>query len=414
MAQTVERRKSDQEYSGELQNHPGIRLPYRLISAFLAGMLLVSVAGGAYIWTNPPSGGTITPAPAIQASSKGSFIDAAAIYKADAPGVVQVESRVSGGSQGLFGPAPGQGTPQGTPQGTALGSGFVVDGQGRILTNYHVVDGASKITVTLYNEKSYPARLVGSDPSSDLAVLKIDAPASALTPLPLGDSSKLSVGQPVVAIGNPLGYSDTETQGIVSAIGRDLQAPNGFTITGAIQTDAPLTNGNSGGPLIDASGRVVGINSQVARSQNGVSQAEGIGFAVPINTAKDALGQLDSTGNISHTYLGVSGIGITPELSKLFQVDHGVAVAGVAPGGPADKAGLRGGDRTVTVGGAQVAVGGDVILAVDGKPVSDMGQLQQYISNDKVGQTVTLKVQRGSQTTQMQVTLGNVPAKPQG
>ncbi len=409
MRQAVESRERDRENDQTTPEKPHKRrggLPYRLISAFLAGMLLVSVAGGTYIWANPPSGGTVTPAPMIQASSKGSAIDAAAIYKADAPGVVQVESQLSGGSQGLFGPVP--------EQGTALGSGFVVDGQGRILTNYHVVDGASKITVTLYDGKNYGARLVGSDPSSDLAVLKIDAPANALTPLPLGDSSKLSVGQPVVAIGNPLGYSDTETQGIVSAIGRDIQAPNGFTITGAIQTDAPLTNGNSGGPLIDASGRVVGINSQVASSQNGTGQAAGIGFAVPINTAKDALAQLDSTGNISRPYLGISGIGITPELSQFFPVDQGVAVGAVAPGGPADNAGLRGGDREVNLGDTQVVVGGDVILAVDGKPVSDMGQLQQYINKDKVGQTVTLKIQRGSQTTQLQVTLGNRPANPQG
>ena len=404
--QVIEPKNTDQTTPEKPDKRRRLRLPYRLISVFLAGMLLVSVASGAYIWTNPPSSGIVTPAPVIQASSKGSSIDAAKIYKADAPGVVQVESRVSGGSQGLFGTAPGP--------GTALGSGFVVDGQGRILTNYHVVDGSSKTTITLHDGKSYGAQLVGSDPSSDLAVLKIDAPADALTPLPLGDSSKLGVGQPAVAIGNPLGYNDTETQGIVSAIGRDIQAPNGFTITGAVQTDAPLTNGNSGGPLIDASGRVVGINSQVAANQNGTAQADGIGFAVPINTAKDALGQLDRTGNISHPYLGISGIGITPELSKLFPVDHGVAVAAVAPGGPADKAGLRGGDKATTLGGARIAVGGDVILAMDGKPVSDMGKLQQYISKDKVGQTVTLKVRHGSQSTRMQVTLGEIPANSQG
>lgn len=406
MTQAVEPRRDDQTTPKEPDKRRGVRLPYRLISAFLAGMLLVSVTGGAYIWTNPPSGGTVKAAPMIQASSKGSSIDTAKIYKADAPGVVQVESRISGGSQRLFGPAPGQ--------GTALGSGFVVDSQGRIFTNYHVVDGASKITATLYNKKSYPAQLAGSDPSSDLAVLKINAPAKALTPLPLGDSSKLGVGQPVVAIGNPLGYSDTETQGIVSAIGRDIQAPNGFTITGAIQTDAPLTNGNSGGPLIDANGQVIGINSQVAPNSTGTGQADGIGFAVPINTAKDALTRLDGSGKISHPYLGISGIGITSELSKLFPVDHGVAVAAVAPGGPADQAGLRGDDKTVNLGGAQVAVGGDVILTVDGMPVSDMGQLQQAISKDKVGQTVTLKVQHGSQTSEIQVSLGNRPANPQG
>ncbi len=284
-----------------------------------------------------------------------------------------------------------------------------MDGQGRILTNNHVVDGASKIQVTLQDKKSYDATLVGSDPSSDLAVLKIDAPSSELRPLPLGDSSKVGVGAPVVAIGNPLGLSGSETQGIVSALDRDIQAPNGFTITGAMQTDAAITNGSSGGPLIDANGRVIGINSQVATNQTGTAQAEGVGFAVPINTAKDVLSQIEKTGSVSHSYLGISGIGITPEMAGLFPTDKGVAVSQVAPGGPADDAGIRGGHRGSDVGGQQVAVGGDVIVAVNGKPVEDMGDLQSAISKESAGQAVNLKVRRGTGTVEVRVTLANRP-----
>jgi S1-C subfamily serine protease len=290
----------------------------------------------------------------------------------------------------------------------------MIDGQGRILTNYHVVEGSSKTTVTLKNEKTYDAKIVGTDPSNDVAVLKINAPSNELHPLPLGDSSKLAVGQPVVAIGNPLGYSGSESTGIVSGLGRDIPAPNGFTIPGAIQTDAPITNGNSGGPLIDSSGRVIGINSQVAANQNGTGQAEGIGFAVPINTAKSSVGQLDRTGEIKQPYLGIQGYGITPEMADSFDTKKGVAIARVSPGGPADSAGLKGGGRTVDAGGASFIVGGDVITAVDGTPVKDMGDLQKAISKDKVGQKVSLEVQRGSQTTGVQVTLGERPATAQG
>ena len=374
----------------------------KFVAGGLAGLVL---ATGAFYLGQGYAGGTAVSAPIVQTIGKTSALDAAAIYKADAPGTTLVESRLSGG-QGLFGLGGGQ--------GTALGSGFVVDAQGRVLTNYHVVDGASKIEVTLQDEKSYDATLVGSDPSSDLAVLKIDAPASELRPLPLGDSSKVGVGSPVVAIGNPLGLSGSETQGIVSALERDIQAPNGFTITGAMQTDAAITNGSSGGPLIDANGRVIGINSQVAANQTGTAQAEGVGFAVPINTAKDVLSQIEKTGSVSHPYLGISGVGITPEVSGLFPTDKGVAVSQVAPGGPADAAGIRGGRRAVYIGGQLVAVSGDVIVAVEGKPVKDMGDLQNAISNESVGQTVTLKVRRGSGTVEVPVTLANRPYNPPG
>lgn len=369
----------------------------KFVAGGLAGLML---ATGAFYLGQGSAAGTAVPAPIVQTSGKTSALDAAAIYKADAPGTTLVQSRLSGG-RGLFGPGGGQ--------GMALGSGFVVDAQGRVLTNYHVVDGASKIEVTLQDEKSYDATLVGSDPSSDLAVLKIDAPASELRPLPLGDSSKVGVGSPVVAIGNPLGLSGSETQGIVSALERDIQAPNGFTITGAMQTDAAITNGSSGGPLIDANGRVIGINSQVAANQTGTAQAEGVGFAVPINTAKDVLSQIEKTGSVSHPYLGISGVGITPEVSGLFPTDKGVAVSQVAPGGPADDAGIHGGRRAADVGGQQVAVGGDVIVAVEGKPVKDMGDLQNAISNKSVGQAVTLKIRRGSGTVEVPVTLTNRP-----
>ena len=373
-----------------------------LFAAALAGAIL-AVAGGVFYLQHSgfsSAGPTVVPAPVIK-SSGNATIDPAAIYKADAPGVVLVESRVTATAAGPFGPE--------RQRGIAEGSGFMIAGHGSILTNYHVVAGASKTTVTLKDGKVYDAQLVGSDPSTDVAVLRIDAPASELKPLPLGDSSKLQVGQPVVAIGNPLGYSGTETQGIISALHRDIQAPNGFAIPGAIQTDAPLTNGSSGGPLIDSSGRVVGITSQVAASQNGTTQADGIGFAVPINTAKEVVQQLDQSGKVVHPYLGISGYGITPDIASHFPTDKGVVVAKVAPGSPAKKAGIRGGNRVANTGGSQIITGGDVIVAVDGKPVADMSQLEAMISKDKVGQQITLKILRGSQPMNVQVTLANRP-----
>ncbi len=379
---------------------------FKLVASALLGAFLVLAGGIFYLQYKPLSGGgTVVPAPVIQSNGQGA-IDAAAVYKADAPGIVLIKSEVSRDATGSFGSR--------RQQGTALGSGFMIDGQGRILTNDHVVSGASKTTVTLLDKKSYEAKLVGSDPSSDLAVLKIDAPADELKPLPLGDSSQLEVGQPVLAIGNPLGLSSTETEGIVSALERDIQAPNGFTIPGAIQTDAPLTNGNSGGPLIDANGHVVGINSQGAANQNGTAQAAGIGFAVPISTAKDVVGQLDQSGEITRPYLGISGYGITPDTENLFPTGKGVAVAEVSSGGPAEKAGIRGGDQTVDVGGSRIVTGGDVIVAVDGNPVSDMSELQKSISGDGVGQQVSLTILRGSQTMDLQVTLDNRPQSSSG
>ena len=376
-----------------------------MISVAALGLYATGAIGNGLFGSNA----TVTSAPTINASVKGggSAIDAATIYKADAPGIVQVESEVTGGSSGPLGGLEQQG-------GTALGSGFMIDGQGRILTNFHVVDGASKTTVTLQNEKTYDAKIVGSDPSNDVAVLQINAPAGELHPLPLGDSSKLAVGKPVVAIGNPLGYSGSESTGIISGLGRDIPAPNGFTIPGAIQTDAPITNGNSGGPLIDSNGRVIGINSQVAANQNGTGQAEGIGFAVPINAAKDSVGQLDRTGEIKQPYLGIQGYGITPEMAGSFATNDGVAIARVSPGGPADSAGIKGGNKTVDAGGASFIVGGDVITAVDGTSVKDMGDLQKVISKDKVGQKVSLEILRGSQNTGGQVTLGERPTTAQG
>ena len=378
-----------------------------LLAAILFGAIL-AIAGGILYqqrFGSSSSGPAVVSAPVIK-NTGSAAINPAAIYKADAPGVVLIESRVSNTALGPFGPQ--------KQRGTAEGSGFMIDGQGSILTNYHVVAGASKTTVTLKDGRAYDARIIGSDPSTDVAVLRINAPSSELKPLPLGDSSKLSVGEPVVAIGNPLGYSGTETQGIVSALHRDIQAPNGFDIPGAIQTDAPLTNGSSGGPLIDANGHVVGINSQVAADESGTTQANGIGFAVPINTAKDVVHQLAENGKVVHPYLGISGFGITSAMANLFPTDKGVAVAKVAHGSPAQQAGIRGGNQVANTVDGRIITGGDVIVAVDGKPVADMTQLQTQISSDKVGQQVTLKILRGSQTMNIQVTLGNRPQNLRG
>ena len=264
--------------------------------------------------------------------------------------------------------------------GTATGSGFVIDHAGHILTNAHVVDGAQKIEVTLGNtDSSQPvsARVVGKDPSTDVALLKVDAPSDQLHPLALGDSSQLQVGDPVVAIGNPFGLDRTVTTGIVSALQREIKAPNGFTINNVIQTDAAINPGNSGGPLLDADGRVIGINSQIESAGGGGNV--GIGFAVPINTAHEVVQQLLANGKVEHAFLGISGTDVTPQLADVLNlpVKQGALVQSVVSGGPADKAGVKGGDATVSIGGQRVRAGGDVITAIDGKAVTGMDDVDR-------------------------------------
>jgi S1-C subfamily serine protease len=354
---------------------------------------------------------TPLPQPASQQTSgKGQTVNQ--IYKEDSAGVVFVQSTLkSQGGSSLLNPFGGGGS----SGGTATGSGFVIDHSGHILTNAHVVDGATKIEVTLGNQDTsspVSATVVGKDPSTDVALLKVNAPADQLHPLALGNSSDTQVGNPVVAIGNPFGLDRTVTAGIVSALQRQIDAPNGFTIDNVIQTDAAINPGNSGGPLIDANGQVIGINSQI-ESPNGGGNV-GIGFAVPINTARQAVQELLQTGTVQHAYLGISGTDLTPEIAKVLNlpVQHGALVQAVTPDGPAAKAGIKGsnGNATVNVGGQRIQAGGDVIVAIDGKPVESMTDVITDISAKQPGDTVQLSVLSGSQKHTVSVTLSNRPA----
>ena len=304
-------------------------------------------------------------------------------------------------------------SPSTTRQVSSLGSGFVIDRNGDILTNDHVVDGAKGVRVGFSGGKSYPATIVGTDATSDLAVVRVRAPASALHPLAFDDSSLTAVGDPVYAIGNPFGLDRTMTAGIVSATGRDIQAPNGLTIPNSIQTDAPINHGNSGGPLLDDQGRVVGVNAQI---EGGTVDANvGVGFAIPSNTARSVSQQLIAHGRVEHAWLGVEVQTIDPAVSAAVRglPRHGVVVASVARGGPAAKAGIAAATQHVTVNGETVLLGGDSIAAVDGKTVQTSTQLADAIAGRKPGDRVTLELERGGGARRVSVKLAAAPAQQQ-
>ncbi len=332
------------------------------------------------------------------------------IYRRSAPGVVQIRST----SSGKTGTDPFFGTPFSQPSQQALGSGFVLDKAGHIVTNYHVVQGASKIEVSFSNQTSHGATIVGSDPSTDLAVLKVDAPVRALTPLPLGNSDEAQVGDQVVAIGNPFGLDRTATAGIISAIQRRITAPNGFSIDHALQTDAPINHGNSGGPLLDAHGEVVGVNSQIETGGNAAEGNVGIGFAVPANTVKNVVAQILASGKVQHAYLGVTVQDLHASLARLFHlpVSRGVLVETVQQGSGAAKAGIRGGSRQTTVAGETYQLGGDLIVAAGATPITSAGALRDLIAAHKPGDKLSLTVYRGAKKLIVAVTLGRQPASP--
>ena len=332
------------------------------------------------------------------------------IYKADGDGVAFIESQIPATEAQTLNPF---GEPEGEGGGTATGSGFVIDGEGHILTNNHVVEGADKIEVKLgASDTEYSAEVIGADPASDLALLKVDAPSKELHPLTLGDSSQVEVGDSVVAIGNPFGLDRTVTSGIVSALQRQIQAPNGFSIDNVIQTDAAINPGNSGGPLINAAGEVIGINSQIETGGSGSEGNVGIGFSIPINTAKSEIQQLETKGEVEHAYLGIEGGTITPSLAKALNlpVDEGAIVQSVEKGGPADEAGLEGGNTSATIEGAEVELGGDVITEIDGRKIAGMDELIEVINDAEPGDEVALTIIRDGQDKTADVTLGKRPA----
>ncbi len=341
-----------------------------LLGAFVVALPLLGLAiGGAFSASSPSSDKPLatTPITAPAAAPARSATDVSALYERVSPGVASIEVR--------------------TAAGGGTGSGFVLDRDGYILTNEHVVDGAQNVRVRFGTGAPISAKVVGTDPSTDLALLKVDPAAQKLTPLALGSSKDLKVGQPAIAIGSPFRLDGTLTTGVISALGRTIRAPNDFSIDNVVQTDAAINPGNSGGPLLDADGRVIGINAQIATSTRSNS---GVGFAIPIDTAKLVLAQLKSGQEIKRAYLGVS--------TGDAQTGSGAVIADVVSGGPADVAGLRRGDRIVSVAGRMVTRPDDVSAA---------------ISTLRPGRSVKLEVQRGEGERSLTVKLGTRPAEAQ-
>ena len=284
------------------------------------------------------------------------------------------------------------------------GTGFIIDKEGHILTNYHVVAEARQVEVTLSNRKKYRATIVGTDRPHDLAIIQIKA--TNLTPVTLGDSRNLRVGQKVYAIGNPFGLSGTMTRGIVSSI-RPVQEPDGMRIDEAIQTDAAINPGNSGGPLLNWHGEVIGINTMIASS---VGQSAGIGFAIPINTAKAVLNDLVTLGRVRRPALGVKTIPLDPELADQMglSIDYGLLIVQAIQGGSADRVGLRGGTERAYLGNMPIMLGGDVIVAIDGEKVDNQQDLAQVMNNHRAGDTVRISIYRNKKKMDVSVTLGEL------
>jgi putative serine protease PepD len=285
------------------------------------------------------------------------------------------------------------------------GSGFIIDPRGYILTNFHVVQGAQSIEVVLGDQSRYPAKYVGADQRNDVALIKIDPKGKRLTALPLGDSSTLQVGQKVLAIGNPFGFQSTLTTGIVSALGRTVQTSETTFIDAAIQTDAPINRGNSGGPLIDSHGEVIGINTAIYTP---TGTTAGIGFAIPINTAKLIAHDLMTEGRVRRAFLGVETRPVGPWLAEALDlpVQEGLLIERVTRGGPAERAGLRGGDRVALAGMRRILIGGDVVVAIDGQKVANQLDMNVLLNRKRPGDTVKVTIYRGGRKMDVSVTLG--------
>jgi S1-C subfamily serine protease len=343
----------------------------------------------------------------VQASN-GAF-NPQAVYDKAAPGVVTVLSVFGGEQSGLLGGG----------RAAGQGSGFVVSEEGEVVTNAHVVTDAEatgggpinearEVYVQFSDRNQVPAEIVGFDPFYDVALLKVDPEGLELTPLELGSSSEIEVGQPVAAIGSPFGEQNSLSVGVISATGRSVESLTDFQIDEAIQTDAAINPGNSGGPLLDAEGRVLGINQQI-RTASGAD--EGVGFAVPVDAVDRSLDQLREDGSAEYAYIGVTTQGLYPQLADRLDIDAetGALIAEVVPDSPADDAGLEGGDQEIRFQGAQVTVGGDVIVSVEGEDLVAEADLARLISDRSPGETITLEVLRDGDTEQVDVTLGERP-----
>jgi S1-C subfamily serine protease len=371
----------------------------------LRPVLLALVFAGAFYYFTTYRSGPMHPAnwfgrPSqkveITEAASGDLLDAEeqnniAVYRRNIDSVVNITSRAVT-FDFFYGLVPQEGQ----------GSGFIIDKEGHVLTNYHVIADARQVEVTLHNRKKYRATVVGTDRSHDLAVIQIKG--TGLTPMVLGDSRHLQVGQKVYAIGNPFGLAGTMTRGIISSI-RPVQEPDGMQIDEAIQTDAAINPGNSGGPLLNWHGEVIGINTLIASN---VGQSAGIGFAIPVNTAKAVLNDLVTLGRVRRPALGVRTIPITPELADQMGLpaDNGLLIVQVVPGGAAERAGLRGGTERAYLGNIPIMVGGDLIVAIDGQEIQDQQDLGQVMNNHRAGDTVRLTIFRSKKKMDVSVTLG--------
>lgn len=378
-------------------------------------LTLLAVIAGAFVWTafvgNRSEAVAVTPSPTPAPAVAPAVIpftatdletQIAAVYREAGPSVVNITSR-SISYDFFFNPVPRQGS----------GSGFFYDTLGHIITNYHVIADADELQVTLADGRTLPAQIVGSDPSNDLAVIKVDLPANEIRPLPIGDSTQVYVGQFVLALGNPFGLERTLTFGIVSALGRVIESPNQRFIGEVIQSDVAINPGNSGGPLLDLSGRVIGVNSAIL-SPSGANA--GIGFAISARTVQRVVPVLIREGRYPHPSLGVRVIELTPQRAALFEragmrlsVTQGLLIAELINGGPAAQAGLRGPDRLVRVGNWNLPVGGDVIVAINGRSITTSQELLVYLETEtQVGETVQVTFIRDGREQTLPVTLAEL------
>ena len=391
-----------------------LRLRSRAAGLFIVALLGGGVAlGGAAALGELGNRTTIIRQEAIPSSSapvafaQGKRMSINEIYRASAPAVVHIDttSRVQQPTDFFGNPFGGSQTQR------ALGSGFVIDKTGHIVTNYHVVQGAKTIQVSFSDNERFKATVVGVDPSTDTAVLQVHVKSRALKSLPLGNSDAVRVGDQVIAIGNPFGLDRSVTAGIVSAVERTISAPNQLSISHVIQTDAALNHGNSGGPLLNAEGEVIGVNAQI-ETGGGQSQGNvGIGFAIPINTVKDVVAELIKNGKVEHAFLGIEGKTLQANIGRLFHlpVSSGVLVASVRPGTGAAKAGLKAATSQVTVEGETWPAGGDVIVQADGQPIPTIERLVNLIATKKPGDSIDLGVVRGTKRIHLNVKLGRQP-----
>jgi S1-C subfamily serine protease len=382
----------------------------------LGGAALLGKLGGGTTIEQVTSGAQTVPAalksgqpasPGLTTSTPSTHtLTAEQIYTKDGPGVVQITATSVQSQTDPFGLIPS--TPQ-TSQ--SLGSGFVIDKAGHIVTNYHVIEGAQKVQVSFTGQDELAAKLVGEDRSTDVAVLKVNEHARALTPLPLGASGSVVVGDPVYAIGNPFGLTRTLTTGVVSAVQRQIIAPNSVQIDNVIQTDAAINHGNSGGPLIDRFGNVIGVTSQIETGSNSQSGNVGIGFAIPIDTVRSVAAQIISSGRARHAFLGVSTLPVNQQLVQLFRlpVKKGLLVQEVTKGSAAAKVGIKAGPTRVVVQGESYQVGGDILVAVDHQRVTTQAELFTVVNRHQPGDKISVELYHQGKRKTVTVTLGDRP-----